>query len=420
MEDTVATTQKAESSSTVQADQCQSPSALPPQPAALAWHPPKPKSGSATMTSHTSASQLAIPYTTKEGVTFAGRTRRGFTVIIPTAAPHLTSRKELGEPRKELNQSAKASTLVEDDDVFNDEAKESDSVDGEAEEFEEQDSDYQPSVASSNPSERPQRAPVRVDVEPSDDDLCDDDSSESEFSIEEMDTAFFDSIDRKEQSLIRVAVMFLMGESKKSMHRRTGLSLSQIRKFINNKPVGNTASLWVPHTLCCSFTGDYLFYASQSSTGKQLGRRRILEAAQEVFDREWETKYNFSFTSTTVTKSKVSVPIPTSSSSAEQFPPQSPPSTPDANYRPSNYVSSMNFKYSEQQLVTFYVHWLKGASKTEASRNSGVNERSAIRAFWEKGPQTQAIRERRRRVISIAEKQVANTKQREKTKVCFP
>ncbi|KDE05139.1 hypothetical protein MVLG_04480 [Microbotryum lychnidis-dioicae p1A1 Lamole] len=382
MEDTVATTQKAESSSTVQADQCQSPSALPPQPAALAWHPPKPKSGSATMTSHTSASHLAIPYTTKDGVTFAGRTRRGFMVIIPTAASHLTSRKE-------LNQSAKALTLVEDDDVFNDEAKESDSVDGEAEEFEEQDSDYQPSVASSNPSERPQRAPVRVDVEPSDDDLCDDDSSESEFSIEEMDTAFFDSIDRKEQSLIRVAVMFLMGESKKSMHRRTGLSLSQIRKFINNKP---------------------------SSTGKQLGRRRILEAAQEVFDREWETKYNFSFTSTTVTKSKVSVPIPTSSSSAEQFPPQSPPSTPDANYRPSNYVSSMNFKYSEQQLVTFYVQWLKGASKTEASRNSGVNERSAIRAFWEKGPQTQAIRERRRRVISIAEKQVANTKQREKTK----
>ncbi|SCZ91052.1 BZ3500_MvSof-1268-A1-R1_Chr1-3g02515 [Microbotryum saponariae] len=402
MEDTVATMQKVESSSTVQADQCQSPPALPPQPAALAWHPPKPRGDSATTTSHTSASQLAIPYTTKEGVTFAGRKRGGYTMIIPTAAPHFkTSQKELGEPRKELDRSAEASsTKVDDDDVINDEAKESDAEDDEAEGFEEQDSNYQPSVTSSTPSEGPQRAPVRVEVERIDDDLCDDDSSESAFSIEEMDTSFFESIDRKEQSLIRVAVMFLMGESKKSMHRRTGLSLSKIMKFINNKPVGNTSSLL-------------------ASTGKQLGRRRILEAAQEVFDREWDNKYSSSFTSTTVAKSKISVAIPTSSSSAEQFPPQSPPSTSDANYRPSKYVSSVNFKYSEQQLVTYYVHWLEGASKTEASRNSGVNERSAIRAFWEKGPQTQAIRERRKRVISIAEKQVANAKQREKTKVCF-
>ncbi|SCZ91051.1 BZ3500_MvSof-1268-A1-R1_Chr1-3g02514 [Microbotryum saponariae] len=192
----------------------------------------------------------------------------------------------------------------------------------------------------------------------------------------------------KEEKLIRVAVMFLLGKSKKSMQRRTGLSISRITRLLQIPSAGSIAR------------------------GR---RRRIFEAAQDVFDREWDQKYNNSRCSHSIAED--SNASPRSAPSSPKIRPGKPPlsrsiftSHPgqQSQAAPSRLVA---YRYSDLQLVTYYRTWLMGLSKIEASRRSGVLAQSAAAFFWNER-MSQWNRERRRRIVAIAEKEAAKAQRK--------
>ncbi|SCV68902.1 BQ2448_1023 [Microbotryum intermedium] len=280
--------------------------------------------------------------------------------------------------RKELEPSKAPSTSA--DEVLSDNEIEEDEID-EIDELE--DDESQASTSSTPPVEVDQ-----VDFH----DSCDDDSSESSLSHVEIEDAQTPSApastaatvrdeEAKEQKLIRVGVMYLLGKSKKAMQRTTGLSISKITKLLQ-----------------------------EPSAGSKKGNRRtrVLEAAQEVFDREWDEEYGSSPRSDIWANSRSVSPPSTPSSRTDQR--LEPPTRhPVVERQAPPRQRLVAYKYSERQLVTYYRLWLLGVTKLEAGRRAGIVPQSGAAFFWQERLSA-SNKERRRRIVAIAEKEAAKAK----------